>query len=71
MPLSIQGNEVLSKMYTEFRTTWVEANPGMNENDVERVFLHLILACLVDHSEAFSPYSNELSEVEVLIEKIR
>lgn len=71
MPLSIQGNEVLSKMWDKFRISYVEHHSGVNENDVERAFLYHILTGLVQESDAFAPYSTELQEVDDLIAKIR
>lgn len=71
MPLTIQGNSVLDRMFGYFRNAYVEKNPGCNGNDVERAFLHHLLGALVEHSEAFPVYSKELEETENLIEKIR
>ena len=71
MPLSIQGNEVLSKMWDSFRISYAEKNPGSNLNDAERYFLYHILHSLHHNSDAFAVCSNELSETEELIEKIR
>lgn len=71
MPLSVQGNKVLAKMFDSFRTAYVKKNPGCNENDVERAFLHHILGALVFNSDCMAPYSDELHETEELIEKIR
>lgn len=71
MPLSVQGNAVLCKMFDSFRNAFVEKNPGCNGNDVERAFLYHLLNDLVVHSDCMAPYSNELKEAEVLIEKIR
>lgn len=71
MPLSMQGNTVLTKMFGSFRNAFVEKNPGCNENDVERAFLHHILGALVFNSDCMAPYSDELRETEELIEKIR
>lgn len=71
MPLSVQGNAVLSKMWNKFHTTYVEKNPGCNMNDVERAFLHQILGQLVYNSDAFAPYSDDVTETEALIEAIR
>jgi hypothetical protein len=71
MPLSVQGNEALTEMFDLFRASYVEKNPGCNENDVERVFLHHLLGALVEHSDAFAVYSKELREVEILIEDIQ
>lgn len=72
MPLSIQGNAVLFKMFDSFRIAYVEAHPGDNMNDVERAFLCAILGGLVYNSNyAFAPFSDELKETEDVIEAIR
>lgn len=71
MPLSVQGNKVLSNIWDQFHSTYVEKNPGVNQNDVERAFLQQILAQLTYSSDAFAPYSDELVEVEKQIEEIR
>ena len=71
MPLSVQGNAVLTKMWNHFHSTYVEKNPGCNTNDVERAFLYQILAQLAYNSDAFAPYSETTRETEELIEKIR
>jgi hypothetical protein len=39
MQMSKQAQDVLSIIFDSFRTGYVEANPGCNENDVERAFL--------------------------------
>jgi len=71
MPLSIQGDKVLSKMWSSFHNSYVEKNPGCNTNDVERAFLYHILGSLVYNSDCMAPYSDELAETEKLIEEIR
>lgn len=71
MPLSIQGNAILSKMFDSFRNAYVEKNPGVNGNDVERAFLYTTVGALVEHTDCMAPYSEELSETEKLIETIR
>jgi hypothetical protein len=71
MPLSVQGNAVLSKMWDSFSVAYAENNPGSNMNDAEREFLRHLLVALVDHSSCMAPYSNDLKEAEQLIEKIR
>lgn len=71
MPLSVQGNEVLTKMWDQYRIAYVAQNPGCNMNDVERDFLYHIFGSLVDGSDVFAVYSGELQEAEDLIEKIR
>jgi hypothetical protein len=70
MPLSVQGNAVLSKMFYSFRTSYVEKNPGCNENDVERGFLHIVLHSLVFQSSTFTNDA-EIQATEILIDKIR
>jgi hypothetical protein len=72
MPLSIQGNAVLCKMWDSFRISYVEKNPGSNMNDAERYFLYTILGGLVNDSDyALAVYSNEFKETQDLIEEIR
>jgi hypothetical protein len=73
MLLSVQGNEVLEKMWYQFRVVYAQQNPGSNLNDAERAFLHHILTGLVDQNNSitYGINSNELKEVEELIEKIR
>jgi hypothetical protein len=39
MNLCIQGQAVIEKMFDAFRIKYVEENPGVNGNDVEREFL--------------------------------
>lgn len=71
MPLSVQGNTVLSKMFDDFQRTYVEKNPGVNMNDVERDFLYHMLHALVYNSTTYASYSQELKETEALIDKVR
>ena len=59
-------------MWDVFHRAHVEANPGVNLNDVERVFLSALLGGLVRGSDySFSPYSNAVKESQKLIETIR
>jgi len=73
MLLSVKGNEVLEKMWYQFRVVYAQQNPGSNLNDAERDFLNLILGSLVHHSDvdSFAVHSDELHETEELIKKIR
>lgn len=41
--LCIQGDQVLDKIWTQFRIRYVEKNPGCNGNDVDRAFLHAVV----------------------------
>lgn len=71
MPLSIQGNEVLSKMWDAYYNNYVDCNPGCNANDVERAFLFHILGMITMNTSAIESYSSQEKEIETLIEKIR
>lgn len=56
MNLTKQGSEVLSKVYEEFKHSFLDDNPGASANDVERAFLHRVAQAV----EFALPNANEV-----------
>lgn len=63
--LSNKGNDVLAKIYSDFREDWLKQFPGHNENDVERHFLYSVIQGLNDD------WGDPPEELKRLIEEIR
>jgi len=71
MFLSVQGNEVLHKLWDSFRIKFGESNPGVNMNDIERAFLHQLVFGLEEFHSSGLEASEIYQELVPLIEEIR
>lgn len=64
--MSNQALKVLAAKFSSYRQGFIEANPGCNENDVEREFLHLCPSW-----EKTEEARAERAKINDLIERIR
>lgn len=69
MPLSVQGHKVLAKMLDSFRIYYVNQNPSVNMNDVERAFLKKVRTALVRTTETFT--DDDLLNIDIMIHEIQ
>lgn len=71
MPISIQSNAVLSKVFDSFRDGYVKMYPGSNMNDIEREFLSCVFNSVRHSFLGYTISFAEVKETQALIEAVR